>query len=102
MKDLFRLEEKVAVVAGGVGLIGRALVEGLATFGAHVFIADINDEAAEEYARQLGRRGLRASSASLDIRDFDSIAACVSGVLSSSGSIDVWVNSAYPKIQEVH
>jgi NAD(P)-dependent dehydrogenase (short-subunit alcohol dehydrogenase family) len=99
MKDLFSLEGKVAVIAGGVGLIGRALAEGIASFGAHVHVADINVDAAEEFARELRQRGSRASSVALDIRDLDSIIACVNTVASVSGSIDVWVNSAYPKIQ---
>jgi NAD(P)-dependent dehydrogenase (short-subunit alcohol dehydrogenase family) len=99
VKDLFSLGGKVAVVTGGVGLIGRGIVEGLASFGAHVHVADINLKAADEFVRELRQRGLNASPVPLDIRDVGSIAACVEGVLSSAGAIDVWVNSAYPKIQ---
>ncbi len=99
MKDLFSLKDKVAVVTGGVGLIGRGLVEGLAGVGAHVYVADINLKAAEESVRDLRQQGLEASPILLDIRDVDSISACVGEVLSSAGKIDVWVNSAYPKIQ---
>ncbi len=97
MRDLFRLDGNVAVVTGGVGLIGHAIVEGLAEFGAHVYVADIDEEAASRWADELVERGLQATPTSLDIRDYDSIASCVETVLSASGVIDVWVNSAYPK-----
>jgi NAD(P)-dependent dehydrogenase (short-subunit alcohol dehydrogenase family) len=99
VKDLFCLDGKVAIVTGGVGLIGRALAEGIASFGACVYIADINREAAMEFAAELQQRGYQASTVLLDIRDPHSISSCVDKVLSSSGSIDVWVNSAYPKTQ---
>lgn len=97
MKDLFNLAGKVALVTGGAGLIGRALVEGLASFGAHVYIADFNLEVAEKYAAELRARGLSAAAITLDIRDLGSISACVARVVAQSGKIDVWVNSAYPK-----
>ena len=98
MNDWFSLEGKVAVVTGGVGLIGRGIAEGLASFGAHVFVADIDVEAAGESAHQLRESGLLASPIALDVRDVDSISRCVDGAVSSAGAIDVWVNSAYPKI----
>jgi NAD(P)-dependent dehydrogenase (short-subunit alcohol dehydrogenase family) len=98
MKDLFSLEGKVAVVTGGIGLIGRGLVEGLASSGAYVHIADIDPGAAEEYATLLQQDGLRASAISLDIRDYDSIVDCVDEIVRLSQSLDIWVNSAYPKI----
>ncbi|HEY4245811.1 MAG TPA: SDR family oxidoreductase [Lacunisphaera sp.] len=97
MKDLFRLDGKIALVTGGAGLIGRALVEGLASFGAHVYIADFNLEIAEKYATELRGRGLSVAAILLDIRDPASISACVAKVVALSGTIDVWVNSAYPK-----
>ena len=85
MKDMFDLDGKVAVVTGGAGLIGRGLVEGLADCGAHVYVADINLEAAEESAGRLRQQGLRVSSVVLDIRDYDSISACVDEVVTSAG-----------------
>jgi NAD(P)-dependent dehydrogenase (short-subunit alcohol dehydrogenase family) len=50
MKELFNLDGRVAVVTGGAGLIGRALVEGLATYGAHTFVADVDEDVAGKCA----------------------------------------------------
>ena len=94
----FDLESKVAVVTGGAGLIGRGLVEGLARAHAHVFVADVDLQAADAFAARLRLDDLSVSSVELDISDYDSIARCVNEVLAAAGSLDVWVNSAYPKI----
>lgn len=109
MKDLFSLDDRVVVVTGGAGLIGRGLVEGFADHHALVYIADIDESAAAAYATELLARGLRARPIFLDIREYESIAACVNEVVGSSGSVDVWVNSAYPKtagaavgLEEIH
>jgi NAD(P)-dependent dehydrogenase (short-subunit alcohol dehydrogenase family) len=100
MRDLFSLNGRIAVVAGGAGLIGRALVEGLASFGAHVYIADYHLESAEGLVSKLREQNLTATAVELDICLTDSISKCVHKVLTESGRIDVWVNSAYPKIAD--
>jgi len=50
MDDLFRLDNRVAVVVGGAGGIGAAMGQGLALYGAKVVITDVNSAAAEEIA----------------------------------------------------
>ena len=100
MKDLFNLDGRVAVVTGGAGLIGYALAQGLATFGAHVFIADINEDIAGKCAAELAASGLRCSAVGLDICDIASISAGIAKILSTAGGLDIWVNSAYPKSKD--
>lgn len=97
MKDAFDLTGKVAVVTGGLGLIGRGLVAGLAEAGAHVFMADIDEAGAQEVARDMREQGWQVSSVALDIRDEASIARCMDSVAATGGALDVLVNSAYPK-----
>jgi NAD(P)-dependent dehydrogenase (short-subunit alcohol dehydrogenase family) len=97
---MFNLQGRVAVVTGGAGLIGYALAQGLATFGAHTFIADIREDTAEKFAAELTAKGLRCSALMLDILDVASISSAIGRVLSEAGSLDVWVNSAYPKSKD--
>ena len=56
--DLFSLEGKVAIVTGALGLIGKNHCEALADAGAHVVVADINGEACESFAKNLGKNHL--------------------------------------------
>jgi NAD(P)-dependent dehydrogenase (short-subunit alcohol dehydrogenase family) len=100
VKDLFNLDGRVAVVTGGAGLIGFALAQGLATFGAHTFIADINEEIAQKRAAELTAKGLRSSAIVIDTSDVGSVSAGITQILSKAGSLDVWVNSAYPKSKD--
>ena len=48
----FRLDNKVALVMGGAGGIGKALVEGLSRQGAKVVISDFNTKAQDETAKE--------------------------------------------------
>ena len=41
MKDMFRLDDKVAVVIGGAGGIGESCAVALASRGAQVIVADL-------------------------------------------------------------
>lgn len=97
MRDAFDLTGRVAVVTGGLGLIGRGLVDGLAGCGAHVFIADVDEHGARQTAQRLRERGWQVSAVALDIKDEASIGRCMSEVVSRGGALDVLVNSAYPK-----
>lgn len=48
------LNGKRALITGGAGGIGKAAAEHLAKLGAHVIIADVNPEATEQVATELG------------------------------------------------
>lgn len=87
----FPLEGKVAVVTGGASGIGRAIAEAFAAKGVTVAVADLQLDAAKEFAKQLGSK----STAHLcDVTSLDSINSSVKEVIASHGSIDILVNSA--------
>ncbi len=44
-QDLFSLNDKVALVSGGAGLLGGEIVRGLNEFGAKVYVADVQGAA---------------------------------------------------------
>ena len=47
------LKGKVAVITGGAGVLGTALVEAMASVGLKIAIADINKAVAESLAEQV-------------------------------------------------
>lgn len=91
-KELFSGNNKVAIVTGGVGLIGREIVKGLYEFDYTVYIADIDEQKANEL-----RKATRIKFIHLDITSQDSIKEAVSTVIKNDKKIDVLINCAYPR-----
>jgi D-sorbitol dehydrogenase (acceptor) len=86
-----KLTGKVAVVTGGAGGIGQAIVERYVKEGATVAIADRSMAAAEALALSLGQS---AFAIELDVTRQDSIDAMVAAVAGRAGGIDILVNNA--------
>jgi len=82
----FRLDGRHALVTGGASGIGEATVKELSRGGAFVWIADINQPAAEALATSVGR----AKALRLDVADPESIATALAQV----DSLDILVNNA--------
>lgn len=92
--DKFNLKNHVAVVTGGVGLLGAEFCKTLAEAGASVIVTDLNGDAANKIANQLIQDGYKAKGIAADITKPDSVNALVEAVLSTFGRLDVLVNSA--------
>jgi len=94
LKDLFRLDGKVALVTGGGGGIGEALSLGLSEYGATVVVASRNLEALKKAAEDIhSRTGGKTLAIRADVMDENSVARLVSSVVSELGTIDVLVNA---------
>ncbi len=85
------LKKTVAVITGAAGGIGKALAEAFAAEGAKVAIADINLEAAEETARQIGKSAIAVE---VDVSNKASADAMVAKAESALGPVDTLVNNA--------
>jgi NAD(P)-dependent dehydrogenase (short-subunit alcohol dehydrogenase family) len=91
----FSLEGKVAVVTGGLGLLGRQHALALAEAGANVAVADLDRQAADQFAGELTRRfGGRACGCHTDITDAGAVAALCDDAQRALGPIDILVNNA--------
>ncbi|WP_011583090.1 L-iditol 2-dehydrogenase [Chelativorans oligotrophicus] len=86
-----RLKDKSALITGAARGIGRAFAEAYIREGARVAIGDINVEAANRTARELGAQ---AYAVELDVTDQASIDAAVRAVEAETGGIDILVNNA--------
>jgi NAD(P)-dependent dehydrogenase (short-subunit alcohol dehydrogenase family) len=95
MSNLFRIDDKVAVVIGGAGGIGEALGIGLAEYGAKVVIAGRNLGRAEEVAQNIISKFNLSEAAAMqvDITDENSVAALRDKVVSIFGTVDILINS---------
>lgn len=95
--DKFKLTSKIAVVAGGAGLIGKEISKALAEAGAFVYVAEAKAELAEKVVGEIKKQNLQAETLPLDITDKHSITSCLQRILQEKNRVDIWVNAAYPR-----
>ncbi|SPE19457.1 Rhamnulose-1-phosphate aldolase/alcohol dehydrogenase [Candidatus Sulfotelmatomonas gaucii] len=90
------LSRRVALVVGGASGIGREVTLLAARRGAHVFIADRNEEGAAEVAKEVGEMASPefAGSSGVDIRNRESIRAVIGEAALEFGGIDILINTA--------
>jgi 2-deoxy-D-gluconate 3-dehydrogenase len=94
IQEKFNLTGRVAVVTGGVGLLGAEFCRTLAEAGAAVAVVDLNGTASQAAAQSLTNSGHNALALSTDITQPDSVNAAVDKIRSQFGRIDILVNSA--------
>ncbi|MFS3929233.1 SDR family oxidoreductase [Priestia flexa] len=91
---LLPLENKVAVVTGGAGVLGAAFSAALAKAGAKVAILNRTLEKAEALADQLNQEGGQALAVSADVTNEASLKAAKEIINRHWGEIDLLVNGA--------
>ena len=87
-------EGKVALITGGGSGIGRASALAFAREGAHVVVADINGEGAEETVRLVEAEGGAASAVRVELTDPAAVAELVRGIAEAHGRLDFAHNNA--------
>ncbi len=86
-----RLKDKVCLITGGAAGIGKATAEKFASEGAIVVICDVNEEAGEALAKELGNGALFYK---VDVTNREAVQAWVDEVIEKLGRVDVLVNNA--------
>lgn len=80
---------KIALVTGAAGAIGKAVAAQLTEDGATVIITDLNDEAVQAAAKELGATGRAA-----DVTNAEQVKSVVDWTLAKYGRIDILINVA--------
>jgi NAD(P)-dependent dehydrogenase (short-subunit alcohol dehydrogenase family) len=94
LSKLFSLEGKVAIVTGGTGVLGGAMVRGLAAAGAKVGVLGRRRAEAEAVAGEIIAAGGAALALPADVLDQAQLEQARQNVLGSWGHIDILVNAA--------
>ncbi len=94
MEDIFSLKGKNAVVIGGAGGLGEAIVEGLSQYGANIIIASRRLEALEKAAAEIkAKTGGEIIPMTVDVADEKSMAKLVGDVVEKFSRVDILVNA---------
>lgn len=88
------LEDQTAVVTGGGRGIGRAIGLELASRGADIAIADIDEDEMAETAELLEAEGASAEWYYTDLREPDLVAETADAVTEEFGSVEILVNNS--------
>jgi NAD(P)-dependent dehydrogenase (short-subunit alcohol dehydrogenase family) len=83
------LEDKIIIVTGGSGLIGKELISNINSKGGKVINADI-----------LTETNLHAGNLQIDITDTNSVNKGIDQVIAEFGRIDGLINNAYPRTKD--
>jgi NAD(P)-dependent dehydrogenase (short-subunit alcohol dehydrogenase family) len=92
--DKFRLNDRVAIVTGGAGLLGKEFCRTLAEAGAAVVIADLDYRSASGVAETLNKSNYPSLGMALDVTNQESIHQMLANTLKTFGRLDILVNSA--------
>jgi NAD(P)-dependent dehydrogenase (short-subunit alcohol dehydrogenase family) len=90
--DLFRVDDKVALVTGGAGLLGRRYCEALLEAGGKVVIGDLDAQRAESLSAELSTT--HSLGLQLDVADEASVQSVVDAAVERFGRLDILVNNA--------
>jgi 2-deoxy-D-gluconate 3-dehydrogenase len=94
IQQKFDLTGRVAVVTGGVGLLGAEFCRTMAEAGAAVVVVDLNASASQAVADSLTKSGYKALAVPTNITQPDEVNALVEKTISEFGRLDILVNSA--------
>jgi len=93
------LPDKIVIVTGGAGLLGRVFIEAIVENGGIGIIADIDEKISKSVIEGLNheRQSDRVDFVKLDITSKKSVQEMISNVANRYGKIDALVNNAYPR-----
>lgn len=90
-----RLKDQVALITGGAQGIGRAIAETYAREGAHLALCDVNEQACQATAEELGKKyNVKTHAAKVNVTLIDECETWVAAVIEKLGRADILVNNA--------
>ncbi|MNS11473.1 3-oxoacyl-[acyl-carrier-protein] reductase FabG [compost metagenome] len=94
--SMFGLQQKVSIVTGATGHLGKALCEGLAEAGSDIAVCSTSLEKAQVFSKELALQyGIRAKGFELDLTLPETLKDVVAAIHEAFGQIDCLVNNAY-------
>ena len=91
---MFSLKDKVIIVTGGTGILGKGFIEAIVEAGGSVGILGRNKEVAEERATAINNNGGKALALVADVMNEDELVTARELILNEYGKIDGLVNAA--------
>ena len=94
LQKMFGLDDRVAVVIGGTGVLGGELCNGIAQAGATVVIAGRSEERGQARVEEISKLGGKAAFVDVDASDRESVKELLAKSIEQYGRVDALVNCA--------
>lgn len=95
VSQLFRLDERIALITGAGGHLGQSMVNALCEVGCHVILNGRNKDELESLAHHLSLQGQRVSVQAFDITQEHLIEENIRIIDNQYNRLDIIVNNAY-------
>lgn len=89
-----RLENRTAIITGGVQGIGKATVVKFVNEGADVIVWDVNEEAGKAFETELTSQNFKCKFMKVNVADYKEVEKSVAEIISNYGHIDILINNA--------
>tara|TARA_B110000967_G_scaffold185961_1_gene206673 strand:+ start:207 stop:1031 length:825 start_codon:yes stop_codon:yes gene_type:complete len=103
LEELFRLDNKIIVITGATGLLGRKHAEAIACYGGTPILLDLSQQAVDDFSNELNDKyKVGAVGFSIDITNELAIENNAKLLVDKFGKIDGLVNNAAnnPKVED--
>jgi gluconate 5-dehydrogenase len=94
VKNIFNVEEKIALLTGSTGTLGIAFAKGLAHQGAVVILNGRNQEKLNAKVQELEMMGVKVYGYAFDVTQSKEVNKAVQDIIREIGPIDILVNNA--------
>lgn len=91
VKKMFDLKDKVAVITGASGGLGKAMAEALSSQGAKIVVLDIKEKEGKDIVKKLKTK---SKFYKIDVSDEESVKQTVKSVKKDFQKIDILINNA--------
>ena len=89
-----RFKDQVVFITGGASGIGKAAAFAFAQEGAHIAIADVQEELGQQVVAELNNQGTKATFVFCNVADYSSVRAAVQHCHAHLGRLDIGLNNA--------
>lgn len=105
LEELFRLDNKIIIITGATGLLGKKHAEAVACYGGTPILLDLSQEAVDSFSNELNEKYKVGSVGFvIDITDEKAIENNAKLLIKKFGKIDGLVNNAAnnPKVEDIN
>ena len=102
-KKLFDLTNKVVIITGATGLLGRKHTEAVASCGAHPVLLDLDQDTIDDFVLQIKKKySVNPTGFAIDISNEADVKNCADKIFKIYDKIDALINNAAnnPKVED--